>query len=100
MTNKEWIEYYRFHPSEFDAFINFVETSFKKHDSTCAEFEKMLDRKATSAEAYRNRIEDAKATILKLRGLLSVIEQYLRSKDLDPEEADNLADEIRTELIK
>lgn len=25
MTNQEWIEYYRFHPSEFDALITFCE---------------------------------------------------------------------------
>jgi hypothetical protein len=33
MTNKEWIEYYRFHPSEFDAFIKFCEGLSNKNEN-------------------------------------------------------------------
>ena len=33
MTTAEWIEYYRFHPSEFESFIKFVEGEISKRDT-------------------------------------------------------------------
>ena len=43
MTNQEWIEYYRFHPSEFKSFINYVETEFIKKDDTIEELRGALE---------------------------------------------------------
>ena len=44
-------------------------------------------------------IATLKAENARLRELLADAEKYLRSSGLDPEEADNLADEIRSLLI-
>ena len=45
------------------------------------------------------RIAELEAENARLRELLADAEKYLRSSGLDPEEADNLADEIRSLLI-
>jgi len=42
MNNQEWIEYYRFHPSEFDGFIKYVESEFAKKDSRIVELKAVL----------------------------------------------------------
>ena len=39
MTNREWIEYYRFHPSEFDAFINFTTERVSNADALATALE-------------------------------------------------------------
>ena len=44
-------------------------------------------------------IATLRAENARLREPMKVAEKYLRSSDLDPEEADNLADEIRSLLI-
>jgi len=44
MTNQEWIEYYRFHPSEFESFIKFVESSFQKKDERIESLENLMEK--------------------------------------------------------
>lgn len=59
MTNAEWIEYYRFHPSEFDSFIKFIETEFAKNEAELA------DSKA--AEAFAANIIKAHAQTMTMQ---------------------------------
>lgn len=37
LTPQEWIEYYRFHPSEFESFVNYVEELTSKQAAEIAE---------------------------------------------------------------
>jgi len=34
LTTAEWLDHYRFHPSEFENFIKFVETELAERDAT------------------------------------------------------------------